>query len=90
MGDVDDQLALLRQRVGRLEAQMAFLQRSLGVSDEPAPEWRISAEVADLVSRGERTEAVRRVREETGASRGPASRTPCGSWTATSGERRRT
>ena len=68
MSDVDDQLALLRQRVERLEAQMAFLQRSLGVSDEPAPEWRISTEVADLISRGERKEAVRLVREQTGAS----------------------
>ena len=67
MGDADDQLALLRERVERLEAQMAFLQRSLGVSDEPAPEWRISTEVADLISRGERKEAVRLVREQTGA-----------------------
>ena len=68
MGDVDDQLALLRQRVERLEAQMAFLQRSLGVRDEAAPEWQVSAAVADLISRGERKEAVRLVREETGAS----------------------
>jgi hypothetical protein len=68
MGDADDQLALLRQRVERLEAQMAFLQRSLGVSDEPAPEWQVSTAVADLISRGERKEAVRLVREETGAS----------------------
>ncbi len=68
MSDVDDRLALLRQRVERLEAQMAFLQRSLGVSDEPAPEWQLSAEAADLISRGERKEAVRLVREETGAS----------------------
>ena len=68
MGDADDQLALLRQRVERLEAQMTFLQRSLGVSDEPAPEWQVSTAVADLISRGERKEAVRLVREETGAS----------------------
>ena len=68
MSDMDDQLALLRQRVERLEAQMALLQRSLGVSDQPAPDWRISSEVADLISRGERKEAVRLVREETGAS----------------------
>jgi hypothetical protein len=68
MSDVEEQLALLRQRVERLEAQMAFLQRSLGVSDVPAPEWEISAEVAELISRGERKEAVRLVREETGAS----------------------
>jgi ribosomal protein L7/L12 len=68
MSDVDDQLAVLRERVERLESQMAFLQRSLGVSDEPAPEWQISTEVADLISRGERKEAVRLVREQTGAS----------------------
>jgi hypothetical protein len=68
MGEADDQLTLLRQRVERLEAQMAFLQRSLGVSDEPAPEWRVSTAVADLISRGERKEAVRLVREQTGAS----------------------
>jgi len=68
MGDADDQLALLRQRVERLEAQMAFLQRSLGVRDEVAPEWQVSKAVADLISRGERKEAVRLAREETGAS----------------------
>jgi len=68
MSDVDDRLALLGERVARLEAQMAFLQRSLGVSDGPEPEWQISSEVADLISRGERKEAVRLVREETGAS----------------------
>ncbi len=68
MGDADDQFSLLRQRVERLEAQMALLQRSLGVSDEPAPEWQVSTAVADLISRGERKEAVRLVREETGAS----------------------
>jgi len=67
MSDVDDQIALLRQRVERLEAQMAFLQRSLGVSEQPAPEWQVSPEVADLILRGERKEAVRLVREETGA-----------------------
>jgi hypothetical protein len=68
MTDTDDHLALLRQRVERLEAQMAFLQRSLGVSDKPAPEWQISPEVGELLARGERKEAVRLIREETGAS----------------------
>jgi hypothetical protein len=38
------------------------------VSDESAPEWQVSTAVADLISRGERKEAVRLVREETGAS----------------------
>jgi hypothetical protein len=68
VSEVDERLAQLRERVERLEAQVAFLQRSLGVTDQPAPAWRLSAEVADLISRGERKEAVRLVREETGAN----------------------
>jgi ribosomal protein L7/L12 len=68
VSDAEDQLARLRERVERLEAQVAFLQRGLGVTDQPAPEWGISTEVAELISRGERKEAVRLVREETGAS----------------------
>jgi hypothetical protein len=68
MSDPDGEVARLRERVERLEAQMAFLRRSLGVSDDPAPAWGISTGVAELISRGERKEAVRLVREETGAS----------------------
>lgn len=68
MTDVEDQLALVKERVARLEAQMALLRRNLGMSDEPAPEWKVSPEVGELIARGERKEAVRLVREETGAS----------------------
>lgn len=68
MNDVEDELVKLRQRVERLEAQLTLLLRQLGMSEAPAPAWEISPEVADLVARGEKKEAIRLVREESGAS----------------------
>ena len=68
MNDVADEVVRLRERVERLEAQMALLHRSLGMSEAPAPEWEVSPEVADLIARGEKKEAIRLVREQSGAS----------------------
>jgi len=68
MNDVEDELVKLRLRVERLEAQLALLLRQLGMSEAPAPEWEVSPEVADLIARGEKKEAIRLVREQSGAS----------------------
>lgn len=68
-GPGDEQgLAALRRRVERLEAQMAFLMRNLGVAYPDMPEWTPSPEVVDLVVRGDTKGAIRLLREQTGAS----------------------
>jgi len=45
MNDVEDEVLRLRLRGDRLDA--------------PAPEWEVSPEVADLLARGEKKEAIR-------------------------------
>lgn len=62
------ELAALRQRVQRLEAQMAFLMRDLGVAYPDMPDWTPSPEVAELVVKGDTKGAIRLLREQTGAS----------------------
>lgn len=66
------------ERVERLEAQMEFLHRRLGLSQEgphkgsrPAdgpPAWKPSEAVMDLVRRGDRIAAIKALIQETGAS----------------------
>lgn len=68
MSDIEKEVEQLRQRVERLESQMAFLQRSLGTTSEEPPGWRASEKVIDLLRRGDKTSAIRAFREETGAS----------------------
>ncbi len=67
MGDTDSELAALKTRVGKLEAQMDFLLRRLGVSTGEAPEWDASPKVVDLLIRGDRSAAIKAYMEETGA-----------------------
>jgi ribosomal protein L7/L12 len=67
MDEMQDELFRLRQRVERLEAQMVFLFRNLGVAYPEMPQWQPSAAVVELVVAGETKEAIRLVREETGA-----------------------
>jgi ribosomal protein L7/L12 len=68
MSDTEEQGAGLAERVTRLEAQVALLMRNLGMSEAPPPEWQVSPEVAELISRGDKKEAIRLVREQSGAS----------------------
>jgi ribosomal protein L7/L12 len=68
----------LRERVERLEAQMEFLHRRLGLSQEGPrrgtrqadgpPAWKPSEAVMDLVRRGDRIAAIKELIRETGAS----------------------
>ena len=68
MSTSDSELEELRTRVERLEAQIAFLFRSLGITAQEAPEGRASDHVMALVRQGDTRGAIRAFREETGAS----------------------
>lgn len=65
--DDEHELSVLRQRVERLEAQMAFLFRNLGVAYPDRPDWTPSSAVVELLVRGDTKGAIRLLREETGA-----------------------
>jgi ribosomal protein L7/L12 len=64
----NDEISELRKRVERLEGRMDFLFRSLGINEEQAPAWKPSPRVLDLLRRGKKVEAIKALREESGAS----------------------
>lgn len=64
----NDEISELRKRVERLEGRMDFLFRSLGINDNGTPAWKPSPRVLDLLKRGKKVEAIKALREESGAS----------------------
>lgn len=67
MADVERELAGLNERLERIEAQLQFLFRRLGISTRDAPAAKASPAVMDLLGRGDRKGAMRAFMEETGA-----------------------
>jgi ribosomal protein L7/L12 len=57
----------LRERVARLECQIAFLMEHLGVEYHEERIQGVSPEVMDLVRSGRKIQAIRLFRQETGA-----------------------
>ena len=57
----------LRQRVDKLEHQVAFLMANLGVEYQDEPNQGVSPEIMDLVRRGKKMQALKLFRQETGA-----------------------
>jgi len=67
MSHVDHELYELRQRVDRLETQMAHLLKNLGFVPEHMPTPQVTPEILDLVQRGLKIEAIKLYRQQTGA-----------------------
>jgi ribosomal protein L7/L12 len=63
-----DEVADLKVRVERLESQMRYLMRNLGLEPGEPPPWQASAKVFELVRSGKKVEAIKAFREESGAS----------------------
>jgi ribosomal protein L7/L12 len=63
----DEEIFELKQRVTRLESQMALLLRNLGIAYLDMPAGTASPEVMELLRLGQKIEAIKRFREETGA-----------------------
>ncbi len=68
MADNEQAIAGLAERVSKLEMQMGYLLRQMGISTQEAPAWTASPQVIDLVVKGMKNEAIRTFREESGAS----------------------
>ena len=62
------EIAVLKERVDRLEVQMSCLFRSLGKGSDMPQSWQPSSRVLDLAAGGQKIEAIKAFREETGAS----------------------
>ncbi len=68
MSDINKEMAAIKTRLEKIEAQLGFLFRSLGITAGEAPAGRASAAVLELVARGDKIAAIKAFREETGAS----------------------
>jgi ribosomal protein L7/L12 len=68
MSDSHQEIEKMKRRLDKLESQMAFLQRSLGITTNEAPAWNASPEIIEMVQRGDKIEAIKAFREQTGAS----------------------
>jgi ribosomal protein L7/L12 len=64
----DREIADLRARLEKLETQMGFLFRRLGISDREAPAGQASAQVIELLRQGDKAGAMKAFMHENGAS----------------------
>ena len=67
MAYTDHEIFELRQRVEKLERQVAFLMENLGVEYQDEPNQGVSTEIMDLVRSGRKIQAIKLFRQETGA-----------------------
>ncbi len=67
MAHVDHELFELRQRVAKLERQIAFLMDDLELDYRDEPSQEVSPQVLDLVRRGQKIQAIKLFRQETDA-----------------------
>lgn len=68
MADLKQEITEIRTRLEKIEAQLGFLFRSLGITTREAPAGHASAAVLEQVARGDKIAAIKAFREETGAS----------------------
>ena len=66
MSSLDQEVLLLRQKVGKLERQVAFLLDHLKLEYVEEANLDVSPEVLELVKKGKMTQAVVQFRKETG------------------------
>ena len=66
MSYTDSEIFDLRQRVAKLERQVAFLIQSSGLRYVDEPPSGVSPEIMDLVQRGQKIQAIKLYRQETG------------------------
>jgi len=64
----DTDIESLKERIEKLESQMHYLLRSLGIESGEPPSWRPSSKVLELLASGKKIEAIKAFREASGAS----------------------
>ncbi len=62
-----DEIQELRERIDKLESEIDFIKRRLGISFNEVPNWKASPKIIELVKRGDKKAAIRAFMEESGA-----------------------
>jgi len=61
------ELEEIKMRLTKLESQMDFLFRRMGIASRDVPEWSASPDILELVKKGDKNAAIRAFMDETGA-----------------------
>ena len=67
MSNYDNEIFELRQRIAKLEHQMAFVLQQEGLNYRETPNMGVSPEITNLVRQGKKIQAIKLYRQETGA-----------------------
>ncbi|MBI9050124.1 MAG: hypothetical protein JEZ00_11935 [Anaerolineaceae bacterium] len=67
MTNYDNEIFELKQRVAKLEKQIALILQQNSLNYREEPNMGVSSEIINLVRQGKKIEAIRQYREETGA-----------------------
>ena len=68
MSGNEQEMKEIKTRLEKLESQMDFLFRRMGIASREAPNWNVSPRILELLKRGDKAAAIRAVMDESGAS----------------------
>ena len=66
--DDKQEIEAIKERIDKLESQMAFLFRRMGIASQEAPNWNVSPKIIEFLKRGDKAAAIRAFMDESGAS----------------------
>jgi len=66
MSRYDNEILELRQRIAKLESQMAFIFKHQGINYREEPNRGVSPEIINLMRQGKKIQAIKLYRQETG------------------------
>lgn len=67
MSSYDHEIFELRQRIGKLENQIAFILQQQGLNYREEENLGVSPEIINLMRQGKKIQAIKLYRQETGA-----------------------
>ena len=68
MSGNDQEMNQVKARLDKLESQMDFIFRRMGIASREAPNWNVSPKILELLKRGDKAAAIRALMDESGAS----------------------
>ena len=66
MASYDNEIHELRQKIAKLERQIEFILKNQGLTYRDEPNQSVNPEIIDLMRRGNKIQAIKIYREETG------------------------
>lgn len=68
MSDIQQEVTEIKARLDKLEAQVKFLFKHLGITSLETPSWKASPEVVGFIRKKDKIAAIKAFMQETGAS----------------------